>query len=105
MKIPLDLPVSDYIKNTVIDLSMELGDTHHLRENVSQALRLWQQSGLPEQQFVGLLHEARSAMRAAQTRPFSDPMRNRIAYLFTVLRRRAIPPADPTVIPNRRSKP
>jgi hypothetical protein len=77
---------SQYISAIVTDYSRELGDSEHILQNVSQALRLFTRSALPEQDFAQLLHEARLRTRKSQTRPANDAMRNKMAYYFTVLR-------------------
>jgi hypothetical protein len=77
---------SQYISAIITDYSRELGDSDHILQNVTQALRLFTRSGLPEQDFADLLHEARRRTRKSQTRPANDAMRNKMAYYFTVLR-------------------
>src|SRR2546421_9543820 len=83
---------SPYIAQVITDFSQELGDTNHIVSNVSQALRLWEESGLTEPDFVASLYEAKARTRKYQSRPHHDAMQNKMAYFFTVLRRSIAPP-------------
>ena len=74
-------PYSPYIAQVVLDLSRELGDLNAL-SNVTQALRLWQMSGLDEEAFVAALYEAKLSVRKAQ----SHGVANKGAYWFKVLK-------------------
>jgi hypothetical protein len=77
-----DRPVySPYIAATVLDYSRELGDANPA-SNVTQALRLWQASGLGEEAFVGALRTAKLTLRTAQ----AHGVVNKGAYWFRVLR-------------------
>ncbi len=53
---------------------------------MKQALNLWRDSGLGEQQFVEQMQEARNLTRRYQARPTWDALNNKMAYLFTTLR-------------------
>jgi hypothetical protein len=53
---------------------------------VTQALRLWAQSGLGEADFVEMLYEAKRRTRLYQGKQGAKGMQNKIAYFFTVLR-------------------
>ncbi len=53
---------------------------------MKQALNLWQKSGLNEQQFVELMHEARKLTRRYQSRPTWDAMNNKMSYFYATLR-------------------
>ncbi len=77
---------SPYIADVACDFSIELGDSAHEASNMKQALNLWQSSGLEEQQFVELMHEARKLTRRYQSRPTWDAMNNKMAYYFATLR-------------------
>ncbi len=72
---------SPYIAATVLDYSRELGDANPT-SNVTQALRLWQGSGLDEEAFVGALRTAKLTVRSAQ----AHGVANKGAYWFRVLR-------------------
>ncbi|MFL5732566.1 MAG: hypothetical protein ACJ78Q_05135 [Chloroflexia bacterium] len=77
---------SPYIAAIAADFSRELGDSAHEASNMRQALNLWQASGLQDQEFVELMHEARKLTRRYQSRPTWDAMRNKMAYYFQALR-------------------
>ena len=71
---------SPYIAATVLDYSRELGDANPA-SNVTQALRMWQASGLDEESFVGALRTAKLTVRKAQ----AHGVVNKGAYWFRVL--------------------
>ncbi len=77
---------SQYIAAIASDFSVELGDSIHEASNMKQALNLWQKSGLNEQQFVELMHEAKKLTRRYQSRPTWDAMNNKMSYYFATLR-------------------
>lgn len=77
---------SPYIAAVLTDFSDELGDSSHSVANVTQALRLWAQSGLGEADFVEMLYEAKRRTRLYQGKQGAKGMQNKIAYFFTVLR-------------------
>lgn len=79
-------PYSPYIAQVVADFSYELGDPDHVGSNVTQALRLWQASGLDEQEYVACLYNVKTTTRKYQTRPYQDSMQSKMAYFFVVLR-------------------
>jgi hypothetical protein len=83
---------SPFIAQVITDFSQELGDADHIVSNVSQALRLWEESGLAEQAYVGSLYEAKTLTRKYQSRPHHAAMQNKMAYFFTVLRHSITPP-------------
>jgi hypothetical protein len=78
-------PYSPYIAGIVIDHSRELGDLTHGPANVTQALRLWQQSALAEDDFVACLHEARRRVHLYQGKQGLGGIQNRMAYYFRVV--------------------
>jgi hypothetical protein len=80
------LPASSYIGGVVMDYSRELGDEQHVAANITQALRLYQSSSLPEETFVNLLHEARRRTRQYQGRQGVGVIENKMAYFFQILR-------------------
>ncbi|HUS14530.1 MAG TPA: hypothetical protein VM536_05870 [Chloroflexia bacterium] len=82
---PGSLVYSPYIAGVVMDHSRELGDAGHGPANVTQALRLWQQSGQDEATFVACLHEARTRVRTAQGKQARGGIANKMAYFFRVL--------------------
>ena len=77
---------SPYIAAVASDFSSELGDAIHEVSNMKQALNLWRDSGLGEQQFVEVMHEARKLTRRYQSRPTWDAMKNKMSYFFATLR-------------------
>ena len=77
---------SPYIAAVVLDHSRELGDGYHAPANITQALRLAQASGLPEQTFVDQLHTARQRVRTYQGKQGQGQLNNKMAYYFVVLR-------------------
>jgi hypothetical protein len=77
---------SPYITALASDFSRELGDSAHEASNMKQALNLWETSGFGEEQFVGLMQEARKLTRKYQARPTWDTLQNKMAYFFTTLR-------------------
>jgi hypothetical protein len=78
-------PYSPYIAGIIIDHSRELGDPMHGPANVTQALRLWQQSSLVEDSFVVCLHEARRRVHTYQGKQGLGGIQNRMAYYFRVV--------------------
>jgi hypothetical protein len=72
---------SPYIAQVVLDLSRELGDANG-PSNVTQALRLWQASGVGEDAFVAELQSAKQILRKAQARGIA----NKGAYWMAILR-------------------
>jgi hypothetical protein len=79
-------PYSPYLTSVISDFSTELGDASHTVANVTQALRLWGQSGLGEEAFKELLYEAKRRTRVYQGKQGSMGMQNKMAYFFSVLR-------------------
>lgn len=77
---------SPYVAQVVSDFSDELRDSEHMVSNVTQALRLWQLSGLDEQEFIGLLYEAKTLTRKYQGKNGLRGIENKMAYFFRVLR-------------------
>ncbi len=77
---------SPFVMAVASDLSRELGDQDHEVANMSQANRLWQESGLDEAAFVALMQEARRRTRRAQGAQGPGVVANRAAYYFQVLR-------------------
>jgi hypothetical protein len=82
---------SPYIAAVLTDFSDELGDSSHTVANVTQALRLWAQSGVDEADFVEMLYEAKRRTRLYQGKQGAKGIQNKIAYFFTVLRDLAQP--------------
>jgi hypothetical protein len=77
---------SPYIAAIASDFSRELGDVVLEASNMRQAINLWQDSGLNEQEFVGLMYEAKKLTRKYQSRPTWDPLNNKMAYFYATLR-------------------
>ncbi len=78
-------PHSPYLAGIIFDHSIELGDSAHKAANSTQAHRLWQASGLGEEAFVALLHEARQRVRTYQGKQGTGSISNRMAYYFRCL--------------------
>jgi DNA-binding transcriptional regulator YhcF (GntR family) len=79
-------PYSPYIAAVITDFSDELNDSAHVVSNVTQALRLWQASGLGEQAFTELLYEAKRLTRAYQGKQGIGTINNKMAYFFKTVR-------------------
>ena len=71
-----------FAAGVIDDHSRELGDDAHSVANTTQALRLWQESGLEEAAFVAQLHAAKKRTRHYQ----AGGIGNKMAYYFQVLR-------------------
>lgn len=76
-------PYSPYIAGVIMDFSRELDDSTHGPSNVTQALRLWADSGLADEAFVQQCYAAKRLLRQAQ----AHGVANKMAYFFVVLRR------------------
>ncbi len=79
-------PSSIYIVAVMDDFSNELNDLAHKPSNVTQALHLWQASGLSEQEFIQLVYEAKQITRNYQGKNGLRGIENKMAYFFAVLR-------------------
>lgn len=89
-------PLSPLIDRIVADYSARLHDADkNVRSNSTRARRLWASSGLNEDDFVGLLHEAyqrtqdssHRIRKSAQDGPYGT--KNKMPYFFSVLGRLA----------------
>ena len=69
-----------------MDYSREFGDTIHELSNITQAMNIWLERGIAEDEFVGRLHEARTLTRSYQNKQGSGFIGNKMAYFFSVLR-------------------
>lgn len=78
---PNSEPYSPYIAGIILDHSAELGDTAHATINATRGLQLWGKSGLSEEEFVQLLHDARAATRRQQGK-IGGCGPNKIAFYF-----------------------
>jgi len=87
-------PYSAYIAGVVQDHSTDLGDGTHWRANVTQALRLWQASGLDEETFVAHLHAARQLVRTYQGKQGTGTIANKMGYYFRCLLRLCAAPDE-----------
>jgi hypothetical protein len=78
-----------FIRNILSDFSRDLGDHDHVFSNVSQAAKIFRQSGMDEQSFIEALYEARSAAKKAtqikHLNSYGNP--NRMPYFFRCLSR------------------
>jgi DNA-binding transcriptional ArsR family regulator len=72
------------IQSYLADVARELGDHATLHASTTRALRLLRQSGLGHEAFVGKLFEAK-ALTKDTVQHGRTPVRNRMAYFFTVL--------------------
>lgn len=70
----------EYIENVIRDLSHELSDSTHIRANVTQALHLWEQSGLSVKAFVEVLYSVRRTTR------LQSDVKKPMPYLFKLAR-------------------
>jgi hypothetical protein len=70
----------EYIENVIRDLSHEFSDAQHIRANVTQALHLWQQSGLSVKAFVEIVYSVRRTTR------LQTDVQRRMPYCFKLLR-------------------
>lgn len=86
-------PYSPYIAAVITDFSDELNDSVHVVSNVTQALRLWQSSGLGEQAFIELLYEAKRLVRAYQGKQGLGTINNKMAYFYKILRQQVTTPS------------
>ncbi len=83
---PVDNPLSQIvvhvpqIANLLHDFSREMGDMDHVASNISQATRLYRESGLGLDAFFTILYEARVRTRK------TGGVQNRMSYFFAVLR-------------------
>ena len=74
------------LRRVVADLSRELGDNAHERANLTRAANLRQASGLPADEFVALLYEAKALTRRYQGKqPPGRRIEAKGAYFFAVL--------------------
>ncbi len=78
---------STYIAEVASDFSNELGDSEQLISNVTQALRIWEVSGLSEEEFVELMYDAKRRTRLYQGKNGLKGIENKMGYFFQVLRR------------------
>ncbi|MEO5952960.1 MAG: hypothetical protein ABIQ44_10900, partial [Chloroflexia bacterium] len=87
---------SPYIAAIITDFSDELGDQGHTVSNVSQALKIYRESGRDESSFVDLLFQARKLVRSYQSRQGLGTINNKMAYYFKVMRDLVTPPGGQT---------
>jgi hypothetical protein len=84
-------PFSSKISHVLDDLSKnDLHDPTHIRSNVTRALNLWRQSEMEEQEFLGLVRDARriTLERAGSIRKKAHDylgLKNHAPYFFQVL--------------------
>jgi hypothetical protein len=89
----LDGLSSDELASAIADYSDQFGDRRHLSGNRTRSIRLWQQSGFSEAEFVKAVYTAgaRTASRAARVRGSpsegdADAPKNLMPYFFGVLK-------------------
>jgi len=82
----------DTIMEYVSDFRREFGDRASLKSSTTRAHNLYRQSGVALETFIEGMYRARSVVkertgviRVGATDEFGRPMRNRMAYWFTVL--------------------
>lgn len=80
------LPESQYIMGLMYDYSRMLDNSSSALANNTQAQRLWRASGLAEEAFVQLLHEALARTRRAQGRQGAGMITIKMAYFFEVVK-------------------
>jgi len=79
-------PSSTWIETYIVDLSNQWGDHEHIPSNKSQALRLWWESALSEEDFVSMIGEARGkSNHTAVKKVKANGRPNRMPYFFKVL--------------------
>jgi hypothetical protein len=76
-----------FLRNMILDFSRDLGDHDHGPSNVSQAAKLYRNSGMDEEDFKRTLYEARAmAKRATQIKYLNSiGGMNRMPYFFKCL--------------------
>jgi hypothetical protein len=83
---------TEQVAALIEQFSGELHDEEHVRQNLSQAARLWKESGLAEDAFCQRLFEARSItkrydiQKPAEGEAGKYGARNKMPYYFAVLR-------------------
>jgi len=89
----LDCSIPEELARAIADYSDQFGDRRHLAGNRTRALRLWQESGLAEGEFLRAVYTAgaRTATRADRVRGSSstgepDGPKNLMPYFFGVLK-------------------
>lgn len=74
------------LRRIIADLSRELGDAAHERANLTRADNLRRAAGLPADEFVALLYEAKGLTRRYQGKqPPGRRIEAKGAYFFTIL--------------------
>jgi hypothetical protein len=91
--ISLRTAFSGPISIAILDISQELKDEEHQASNTAHAMRLFEQSGLSEYDFVQLLYQVRAKLRNAQG---TTNIKNKGAYFFELLRRELLRGGGPT---------
>lgn len=79
-------PSSISIVGVMDDFSSELYDPAHKASNITQAVHLWQASGVGEQEFIQLVYKAKQLTRKYQGKNGLRGIENKMAYFFAVLR-------------------
>jgi hypothetical protein len=76
-----------FVRNMLTDFSRDLGDCDHIGSNISQAAKIYRNSGMTEQEFIETLYEARAtAKKATQVKHInSHGNPNRMPYFFKCL--------------------
>jgi hypothetical protein len=78
---------SAYIAEVTSDFSGEMGNADQVVSNVTQALRIWETSGLGEREFVEIMYDAKRRTRLYQGKNGLRGIENKMGYFFQVLRR------------------
>jgi hypothetical protein len=76
-----------FIRNMITDFSRDLGDQDHIFSNISQAAKIYRDSGMSEEAFMQVLYDARvTAKKATQIKHLNSHGRpNRMPYFFRCL--------------------
>ncbi|MHB8576873.1 MAG: hypothetical protein ACYDCQ_16290 [Dehalococcoidia bacterium] len=95
---PASGPPPEYIAAVIADMVREFADEEVIPVNVSQAMALWEQSGVSVQGFVDLVYEIQSVVRHKRS------VQRKLPYAFTCLRR-SLPSAPGTAQVDRPATP
>lgn len=77
-----------FIKSDLKELSCDLGDGEHIASNIAQASKIYEQSGLSQDEFAKLLYEVKEIARGKVIRKLnSRGYPNRMPYFFTCLKK------------------
>jgi hypothetical protein len=76
-----------FIRSDLKELSCDLGDGEHIASNIAQASKLYEQSGLSQDEFAKLLYEVKEIARGKVIKKLNSRGRpNRMPFFFSCLR-------------------